>query len=88
MASKKVYETFYKKQKFLNGKSLTGSGSAVAYHGKWKAHPYAYFEIADCHCKVRLHQMDGDTLNSFIKKMKRLQKVLNKYIIYLENYAK
>jgi hypothetical protein len=81
---KKKYKVSYKDQVFLNSKKAFGTGTAVACYGKWNKDEDAFLEISDCHNKVRLHIMGSDSRKAFINKMKKLRKLLDRYIKHLE----
>lgn len=75
-------------RKWLNTKGSHSSGSVFAYFGKapWKDGGTQYLlEIADCHGKIRLHKSDSDSPADFIKKLKRLRKVIDRFITFLES---
>ncbi len=44
-----------------------------------------FFEVADCHGKVRLHNSQIDSRRSFIEKMKRLRNELDRFIDFLDD---
>lgn len=63
---------------WLNPDSSASTGSAVAYHGKawWKPKDTVdtamFFEVSDCHGKVRLHKTDHETNKEFTDKLRTL----------------
>ena len=79
----------YKRTTELNNKQSPSTGSCTAFYGKspWKGFksPYMFFEVADCHGKVRLHNSQIENRKTFIRKMKRLRKELDSFIEFLEN---
>jgi len=78
----------YKHTAELNAKKSPSTGSCTAFFGKspWKGFksPYMFFEVADCGSKIRLHNSQIDSKKSFIQKMKRLRKELDRFIDFLE----
>ena len=75
-------------RKWLNPNGSHSSGSVFAYFGpaSWKdGEPQYLLEIADCHGKVRLHKTDVDSPKAFIKKLKRLRNVIDRFISFLEH---
>lgn len=79
----------YKRTTELNDIKSASTGSCTAFYGKspWKEFksPYMFFEVADCHGKIRLHNSQIDSRKTFIRKMKRLRKELDSFIEFLEN---
>lgn len=79
----------YKRTTELNDKQSPSTGSCTAFYGKspWKVFksPYMFFEVADCGSKIRLHNSQTDSRETFIRKMKRLRKELDSFIEFLEN---
>ena len=78
----------YKRTTELNNKQSPSTGSCTAFYGKspckgFKS-PYMFFEVADCHGKVRLHNSQIDSRRSFIEKMKRLRNELDRFIDFLD----
>ena len=78
----------YKRTTELNDIKSPSTGSCTAFYGKspWKVFksPYMFFEVADCGSKIRLHNSQIDSRKSFIEKMKRLRKELDKFIAFLD----
>lgn len=79
----------YNKRTWLNKETSSSTGSFVCYDGTYKSDegddvPWSYVEVADCHCKVRLHQSRSDTPQDFLDKLKLLHKELDTFIKYLE----
>lgn len=78
----------FNKRIWLGSKNNAGTGNAVAFAGKrvWHGKEYKdlFLSIADCSVSVRLHMMQGDTKKDFIKKLKRLRRLVNEFINYLE----
>jgi len=83
--------TNYKIQKFLNKKDSPSTSTVTAYCGKapWKKHKetLTFFELSDCHSKIRLHKSDLDTDQDFILKLKKLRKVIDNFINHLEEVS-
>ena len=79
----------YNVRKWLNGSNSSSTGSVVAYCGPapWKKAKgdMMLLEVSDCHNKVRLHKADKDSTAAFIKKLKRLRRVIDDFIIHLES---
>ena len=77
----------YCKKKWLNEKNSPSTGSIMTYYGLtfWgKKEPQMFIELADCHCKVRLHKTNDDTIKQYIKKIKLLEKTLHNYVKFLQ----
>ncbi len=80
----------YSRRKWLNPEGHPSTGSVVAYHGEssWcsegKPEKITMLEISDCHCKVRLHRTEIDTMDSFIDKMVTLRNVVDEFITHLK----
>lgn len=77
----------YCKRVWLNGKKHHSTGSATAYAGKGthKDFPISvFFEVADCHCKARLHKTSVESVIPFIRKLRKLAKTANDFADYLE----
>lgn len=73
--------------KDLNPPNHPSTGHVVAYDGAspWrKKEKYAYLEISDCQQKIRLHLARTDSTKDFVRKLKILRKVLDKFIKHLE----
>lgn len=77
----------YCKRVWLNARKAHSTGSAVAYAGPA---PYTdddksiFFEVADCHCKARLHKTKKEDIKYFINKLRKLAKAANDFADYLE----
>lgn len=79
----------YKSETWLNTKDSPSTGSLVCYDGDIEysddgEQPCTFVEIADCHSKVRLHQVHTDSTEEFIKKLDLLIIHLTKFRNYLE----
>ena len=81
----------YSKRVWLNKDSSASTGSVVAFHGEtiWKDKPEitSFFEVADCHGKVRLHRAYGDDMPSFVAKLRTLAAVAEEFATFLESEA-
>lgn len=77
----------YCSRKWLNKNKKPSTGSVVAYYGlsDWSEKEVAFFEISDCHCKVRLHKTTNDSMGDFIFKLNRLAEEAKKFALYLED---
>ena len=81
----------YVKRQWLNDENSASSGSVVAYSGPaWRTgidadETWHYFEVADCHSKIRLHKSDIESLNHFINKLKKLAKAAEEFAAFLES---
>ncbi len=85
MAKEKI-KTF-KISEDLNPINHPSTGHVVAYDGKspWKkGEKYTYLEVSDCQNTIRLHLCRTDNIQSFVKKLKILHKVIGKFIAHLE----
>lgn len=80
----------YNKRIWLNSRKSDSTGSVVAFDGfvtdidTKNEYTQRFLEIADCKCKVRLHQTSDDTKADFIKKMKILKREVELFINHLE----
>ena len=78
----------FNKRIWLGRKNNASTGSAVAFEGKraWHGKEYKelFLSISDCSVSVRLHMMQGDSKKDFVKKLKRLRRLINEFIDYLE----
>jgi hypothetical protein len=80
----------FKISKDLNPKKHPSTGHVVAYDGAspWrKKEKYSYFEVSDCQSKIRLHLTRQDNIKDFIRKLKILRKVLDRFIRHLEKHG-
>jgi hypothetical protein len=80
----------YSKRVWLNDDDSASTGSVVAYHGKanWDKDRDAkatFLEVSDCHCKARLHKTHGDSMESFIAKLRTLSSVANEFADFLDS---
>jgi hypothetical protein len=80
----------YNKRMWLNPRSSSSSGSIAVFDGSVK-YPRAetetdlsFVEVADCHGKVRLHRCHGDSKLAYFKKVTKMKKVLEDYLIHLQ----
>lgn len=76
----------YSSRKWLNGENAPSTGATVAYEGKadWSEKNVQFFEISDCHGKIRLHRTDNDTIGDFIRKLRVLSQEAEAFANYLE----
>jgi hypothetical protein len=81
---------YFKLNKFLNKGIHASSSSIQAYYGKepWKLAKkndiLMYLRISSCHSVIDIHPNGADSLLTYIKKLKRLVKYINRYIDFLE----
>jgi hypothetical protein len=79
----------YSKRVWLNKESSASTGSVVAFHGetKWgdKLEVTSFFEVADCHGKVRLHRSYVDDMPAFISKLRTLAAIAEEFATFLES---
>lgn len=79
----------FNKRLWLNSEDSASTGSVVGYYGPawWKSadkdSPTAFFEVADCHVKARLHLTDYDTPSDFIAKLRRVASVATELADYI-----
>jgi len=78
---------------WLNSVTSASTGSAVAWHGETtygnkKSEIATFFEVADCHCKVRLHKISIENMDEFINKIKLLAETASKFAGFLESEYK
>ena len=77
-------------REWLNPPGSDFTSSVVAFHGlsEWTTdgvgRPATFLEIADCHCKVRLHRANSQPLSEFVVKLIRLRGVLDRFILELQ----
>lgn len=78
----------YAKRVWLNKEGSPSTGSAVAFHGNitWRDEQElsTFFEVSDCHCKVRLHRIKDDSLSDFIEKLRVLAKTAEDFADFLD----
>jgi hypothetical protein len=84
----KIYNT----RTWLNPKTSDHTGSIVCFSGNvlydQKNIDRKYIEIADCHCKVKIHKGMGDRDVDFINKISKLRDEIDNFIVFLkENIA-
>jgi hypothetical protein len=77
----------YNSRVWLNKAGKPSTGSIVAYEGEsdWSENTVQFFEIADCHGKVRLHKTDNDTITDYCQKLRILVNEAEKFATHLEN---
>lgn len=79
----------YSKRVWLNKDSSTSTGSIVAFHGEtiYSKDPeiVSFFEVADCHGKIRLHRSYADDMPSFVAKLRTLAAVAEEFATFLES---
>lgn len=77
----------YNSRVWLNEQGKSSTGSIVAYEGKsdWSEEIALFFEIADCHGKVRIHKTDKDSVVDFCQKLMILADEANQFADYLRN---
>jgi hypothetical protein len=80
----------YAKRVWLNEAGHSSTGSVAAFHGEapWNRHDggrgeVTFLEIADCHCKVRLHRAELDTMDEFIAKLEKLRDMIDDFVTHL-----
>ncbi len=74
----------YGSRKFLAKKTDSITSSCVAFHGHYNDKPWSFFEIADCHNKVAIHLGGDESIKSYTKRLKVLQRELSLFINHLE----
>ncbi|MBV5346755.1 hypothetical protein JZU46_00775 [bacterium] len=80
----------YSKRLWLNKPESRSTGSVVAFdglvdYGDGKGpEPTIFLEVADCHCKTKLHLTNYDTKEEFIEKMELLHKTIGDFITHLK----
>ena len=82
----------YIKKTFLASDTCPSTSTVVCYEGppSWvdKERPEfreKFFEVSNCHNKIRLHQTDLETDEDFIEKLCKLKKDLDDFIDYLKD---
>ena len=80
----------FSRRVWLNPASSASTGAAVAFCGltKWgkdEEEIHTFFEVSDCHCKVRLHKTYSDTTAEFIEKMRTLSRLASDFADFLES---
>ena len=80
----------FSKRVWLNRDESGSTGSVVAFCGdvKWKpGEPeiMTFLEVADCHCKARLHRTYLDSREDFIIKMQTLRDTVDEFIDFLKS---
>lgn len=78
---------------WLNPPDSPSTGSIVCYDGpaswaseKGERENMSFVEVADCHCKARLHLCRFDSHDEYLQKVKDMRDVLNRYIDHLEKH--
>jgi len=80
----------FNKRVWLNRPDSPSTGSIVVFDGEiqWRSdrpiERESWLEVADCHCKVRLHRCYEDTQSDFLKKVETMRDVLDEYINHLK----
>lgn len=77
----------YNDRKWLNPDNRPSTGTVVAYHGPSPWDPddiSTFFEVSDCHYKVRLHPTNLDSLADFAKKLRILENTAKQFADYLD----
>jgi len=80
----------YSKREWLNKPESRSTGSVVAFDGYVDygdgngLERTMFLEIADCHCKTKLHKTNYDTVDDFIQKIELLQENIEQFINYLK----
>ena len=72
----------YQDRVWLNKHGNPSSGSVMAYHGPapWdRKKTMSVLEVSDCHGKIRLHRSEMDSNNDFVRKLRKLAKVISKF---------
>jgi hypothetical protein len=79
----------YSRRIWLNEDSSASTGSIVAFHGGtvYSKGPEvaSFFEVADCHGKVRIHKSYADDMPAFIAKLRLIASVANEFVSFLES---
>lgn len=83
----------FSKRVWLNSDLSPSTGAAVAFCGptKWNKgdeERVTFFEISDCHCKVRLHKTYSDTTEDFVEKIRKLSSLASDFADFLETNGK
>ena len=73
----------------MNPEDSASTGSVVAFHGETTygdrdAEIVTFFEVADCHCKARLHKIKIDSMEDFINKIRLIEKEAGDFANFLE----
>lgn len=91
MSKNKVLKSNFKysDRQFLNKSESGSTGNVVAFHGKasWgdAQNTQTFIRISDCHVSATLHKVENDSVQDFINKLAKLEKVINNFRIALEN---
>lgn len=82
----------YNKRVWVNPEDSPSTGSVVAYHGpaNWGIKDEdrgneSFFEVSDCHQKVKLHRCKFDSMDDFIKKIEAVRDAAAEFAFYLKN---
>ena len=91
---KKKKPDMFNERAWLNPENSGSTGSIVCYDGPahWADEEggrenMCFLEVADCHCKARLHLARFDSYDQYLEKIKKMREVINRYIVHLEKYA-
>ena len=82
----------FSRRVWLNKETSASTGAAIAFCGptKWSKGDeeiHTFFEISDCHCKVRLHKTYSDSTDDFVAKMRKLSRLASDFADFLESEA-
>jgi len=81
----------YIQKEWLNDPESPSTGSISVFDGEvqWGSdgalERTMWVEVADCHCKVRLHKAYDDTIEDFHSKIKKMRDVLDDFIEHFES---
>jgi len=83
----------YNERVWLNDEDSPSTGSIVCYQGpaNWcreedpdQRDEIFFVEVADCHCKARLHAARYESMDSYREKVRKMRDCLNRYLEHLE----
>lgn len=74
---------------FLSDPDSSTSSSIYCFHGipDYGGFPESFVEISDCRSKIKIHRQVEESLENYIKRLKKLKIILEGHIDILENLS-
>lgn len=80
-------KVLYNSRDWLNTKSSSSTSSVVCFDGICdNGERRSYVEITDCYHKIKLHNVEGESNETYISKLKCLHLRLEQYIEHLQEH--
>lgn len=81
-----IMKVLYNSRDWLNTESSSSTSSVVCFDGICdNGERRSYVEITDCYHKIKLHNVEGESKEAYISKLKCLHGRLEQYINYLQD---